>query len=335
MAVAVLLLLLFACLPWSPGRAGGESQAGFAGIEFYGSSQITRRELEQALGLKPGARLAQIARAVDRLDRKLTGRRLQATVEIVEGSPQEIFVAVDLPDGQGAAAPTRRLRSPRHVAVSSEKPFLLLGELEARLEKLRCEGRPWSETMRSGLKYYSDEPANQVVEQMTQMVPFMRDELIAVTESDPDPARRKQAIDLLNWAGSIPDTTRRLIPSLDDADRDVRAAAARYMFSRFELLPDDFPYDSLTDSFSRMLMRPSHQDRSKALYCLRALAGQHPELLARVAALDGERIKTIYDLTAIPSIKSVCGQLLALTANPPRPRRPARAGSGGPPDAGF
>jgi hypothetical protein len=318
----------------TPVCAVPKPQTGFAGIEFYGSSQVSRSELDRYLGLKPGARLEQISKAVDRLNKKLAERHINSYVEIVEGGPSTVYVVVSVSDSQSDAAPTRHLKHPRHVQLTTDKPLLLLDELDTRLEKLSDGGRPWSEQLRSGLKYYTDEPANQIVEQETQLVPGMRDELIAVVESDPDPSRRRRAIQLLSWAGSIPDTSRRILPALDDADPSVRVETARYLFPRMELLPDDFPYDQLLASFSRLLNRPTHQDRSKALYCLLALCSQHPDLIGAAKDADEEKVKNLASTSQLQSIKAAADQLLARFANPPT--IPQRANSEGGYDAsGF
>jgi hypothetical protein len=318
------------------GIAAQGVKPGFAGLEFYGSSQVSRSELEKYLALRPGARLEQITRAVDRLNQKLAERHLNSTVEIVQGGPLEVFVVVGVNDSStDSATPTRHLRRQRHVQLSTEKPFILLDELNARLEKLSDEGRPWSEQMRSGLRYFSDERANQTADEIVQLVPDMRTELLAVTESDPDPNRRRRAGELLCWAGSIPDTFTRLMPALDDADSGVRATAARYMFSRLELLPDDYPFDTLVESFSRLLTRPTHQDRSKALYCLLALCLQRPELTTNVKVFDEEKVKHLSQTSNIASIKGAAEKLLAVLSNPPKFRQRMTDSPLGPNTSGF
>jgi hypothetical protein len=290
----------------------------YAGIEFYGSSQITRLELEKYLGLKPGASLQQVDRAVERLNQRLNERHLSSTVQIISAPPNKIFIAVDVSDSStdGGAA-TRRLKFPHHVQLRSEKPLLLLDQIEARLEKLNATGRPWKEEMRDGIKYYSDEPCNQLVDQMLKLVPDMRDELLAVVNSDPDPNRRRRAVELLQWAGNTPETTHKLMPGLDDADPEVRAACARFIFSRMEYLPDNFPYPQLAEAFSRELTRPSHQDRSKALYCLLAIAGQHPDLIPAIREFNEERVKKLADTSVIPTIHDPAVKLLAVFQKAP------------------
>lgn len=321
LALAVVYCLAVLSFPPAAAKTNGAS---YAGLEFYGSSQLSRLELEKYLSLKPGAALEQIGRAVDRLNRKLEERHLAAQVEIVEGSPGRIFVVVDVSDNTNLA-PTRHLKHPRHVAVTTEKPFLLLDQLNDRLQKLTDTNRPWSEQVRSGLKYYTDEPANQIAEELIALVPDMRAELLAITESEPDNNRRRRAVELLSWAGSVPDTSRRLMPALDDADSSVRAAVARYLFPRLELLPPDFPYDDLVEAFSRMLSRPSHQDRTKALYCLLALVSQRPNLILNAKVFDEEKVKQLDDNSHIASIKSACDQLLNRFAHPPTPEQPGKA----------
>jgi len=312
----------------------------YGGIEFYGSSQVSKQELEKIIGLKPGASLQQVDRAVQRLKEKLAFRHVPATVQVVEVPPDKIFIVVDVTDtATDTSAPTRRLRNPRHIYVSSEKPFLLMDQLESRLERLSNEGRPWREELRQGLKYYTDEPANQIVDQIVRQVPDMRDEIIAVTESDPDSNRRRRAVELLHWAGGIPNTTYRLIPAIDDADGGVRAAVARYMFPRFELLPDAFPFAKLVEAYSRQINRPTHQDRTKGLYCLLAIAGQRPDMIDNIQLYDETRIKKLAEDSTIPTVKDPAQQLLAVfakqAAKPPQQAVPPPPPEGEQDAAGF
>ncbi|HEY9868426.1 MAG TPA: hypothetical protein V6D08_04620 [Candidatus Obscuribacterales bacterium] len=325
---ALLSLLLFLLL----GFAGAAPQAlcasryglRFAGVEFYGSSQITRAEIQKYLALKPGATMEQATRAVDRLKKQLELRHVNSKVQVVSAPPDKFYVVVDVSDSAADPVPTRRLKEPRHVLVRSERPFILLDQLESRLQKLTDEGRPWSENIKDGVKYFSDEPANVIVEQLARQVPDMRLELLAVIASDPDPNRRRKAVQLLSWAGAIPETTYYLIPALDDADSDVRAEVARYMFSRFEMLPDNFPFQMLVEAVSRQLSRNSHQDRTKALYCLLALAGQKPQLVNSIKIFNEERIKQLAEASVIPSVRDPAQQLLSrFAAQPPAPARQA------------
>lgn len=309
----------------------------YAGVEFYGSSQITRAEIDKILAVKQGATMEVVSRAVERLKKQLELRHVNAKVQIVSAPPGKFYLVVDVADSAADPVQTRRLKQPRHVLVRSDKPFLLLDQLEARLRKLTDEGRPWSEDIRDGMKFYSDEPCNAIVEQLGKQVPDMRLEFLAVVASDPDPNRRKRAVQLLNWAGAIPETAYYLIPAFDDADSDVRAEVARYMFSRFETLPDDFPFQMLIEAISRQLSRNSHQDRSKALYCLLALANQRPQLLSNIKVFNEERVKQLADASVIPTVKEPAQQLLARFSTrpsappeaPPSSEQPADSGGGG------
>ena len=111
------------------------------------------------------------------------------------------------------------------------------------------------------------------------------------------------------------------MPALDDADPEVRAEVARWMFSRLDTLPDNFPFDELAEAFSRELTRPSHQDRSKALYCLLAICGQHADLIPAIQEFNEERVKKLADTSVIPTIKDPAAKLLAVFSHAPEIRR--------------
>jgi len=295
-------------------QAKDADKAGFAGIEYYGSSQITKLELQKMLGLRTGASPEAIENALLRLKKQLDARHIDAHAEVVTASPGVLYVVVDVSDSSVEEAPTRRLKMPHHVNVRTEKPFLLLQDLNNRLDDLRNQGRPATESLKDGYKYYSDEPADQVVTEILKYAPVMRDELIAVTESDPNPIRRSQAIDLLGWSGTTDDTAMRLMPALDDMDPFVRASVARYLFPRLSLLSAQFPFENLAQAFSRQITRPSHEDRSKGLYCLLSLCLQHRELVKPIAEADEKCIRDLADTTTLPSVKTPADKLLAMFA---------------------
>jgi len=282
----------------------------FAGIEFYGSSQLTRMEAEKMLGLKPGASENAITQAVDRLKKQLDARHIEANVEIVGAPPDNIFLSIDVLDSSTDVVPTRRLKFPHHVNVTTEKPFILLKQLNDRLELLSSQGRPWNDFVKDGAKYYSDEPCNQIVADLLRFCPDMRNEFLSIIANDPDPNRRKAAVDLLSWSGSFEATAPQLIEAIDDSDPSVRASIVRYFFPRLEYLPEDFPYDRFIDALSRELNRPSHQDRSKALYCLLALCGQHKDLIKTIKELDESRIKQLSEQSVLPTVKGPADKLL-------------------------
>ncbi len=291
-----------------------ETGDAYKGVEYFGSSQLTTMELEKILALKPGANLAAIEKALDRLEKTLEARHIPNNVEVVAGQPGTIYIAVDVLDSSNETVPTRKLKNPRHVLVRSEKPFLVLDQLTKRLEKLTEEGRSWSESYRDGSKYYSDEPSNQYVAEIERFAPDMREELLAVVESDPDANRRKKAVELLGWAGETPYTTNRLTDAFDDSDPKVRVAAIRYVFPRLNLLPDEYPYIRLIQAASRELNRPSHQDRSKALYVLLWLAKKNVLFVRDIKGYNEARLKQLASDSVLPTVKVPAQQLLAIIA---------------------
>lgn len=308
----VALMLLAGAV--RPACAATEAGDVYKGLEYFGSSQLTTMELEKILALKPGATLPQVQKALDRLDKVLEAKHIPNNLEVVAGEPGSVYISVDVLDSSNETVPTRKLKNPRHVLVRSEKPFLVLEELTKRLEKLTEEGRTWSESYRDGAKYYSDEPSNQYVAEIERFAPDMREELLAVVESDPDANRRKQAIELLGWSGEVPYTANRLTDAFDDSDPKVRVAAIKYIFPRLSLLPDDYPYIRLVRAASRELSRPSHQDRSKALYVLLWLAKKNILFVRDIKELDEARLKLLASDSVLPTVKAPAQQLLGIIA---------------------
>jgi hypothetical protein len=310
--VAVLLSLTLWFLPLASLARNDEGR--YQGIEFYGSSQITRLELEKMLGLRKGGSASSIASAMARLKKQLDARHLDAHAEVVKGNDDDVFVVIDIADSSVEEAPTRRLNYLHHVDVRTEKPFLLLADLDKRLDEVNAQGREVTEYMTDGYKSYSDEPANAIVREMCKYTGQMREEFLGLVEADPNPARRIQACELLGWAGAWDDTTARLIPAIDDSDPYVRAAVDRFIFPRLSLLPPQFPYAQLVDAWSRQITRGSHEDRSKGLYCLLAVCVQHPELVKGARLVCGKRVHELSETTILPTVKTPADKLLALFA---------------------
>lgn len=283
----------------------------FGGIEFFGSSQMTRMELDKILALKPSAPLPSIEHALERLSGQLEKRHIQANLELISVPPDQVYISVDVLDSSVETIATRRLNSPRHVVLSTDKPLELLDQLYMRLSQLATEGRSPAETYKDGMKCYSDEPCAQLAEEIKRFAPKMRQEFLTVVDSDPDPARRVKAIDLLGWSGDVADTASRLIPALDDSDVRVRADVDRYLFPRLNLLGEDFPYDSLVAALSRQICRPSHQDRSKGLATLLALARTRQSTMRDIKRLDESRIKQLSQESLLLTVKEPAQKLIA------------------------
>lgn len=291
----------------------------YGGVEYYGSSLLSRLELEKMLGVKLGASATSTYAAVERLKKQLALRNLETNVQMVVGDGDEIIVAVDVIEPQ-REIPSRKLKNPQHVPFRSETPVQLLEKIHDRLDQLNQEQRPVSEKYKDGIRYFTDEPCNQFVNEILEWVPGMTEELLGVVEHDPNSIRRKTAVELLNWSGSVTEISARLIPVLDDSDVSVRIEADRFLFPRLDMLPPDFPFDQLLEAFSRQLSRPSHQDRSKALYSLLALVRLHPELAEMAGEWNEERIKRLAEATRLKTIKAAGEQLLKAFADAKRPK---------------
>ncbi|MBA3859585.1 MAG: hypothetical protein C0507_21985 [Cyanobacteria bacterium PR.3.49] len=309
----IILLILSAssamAMPYATAFAATEGS--YQGLEFYGSSQMSRPELEKLLGLRNGASYRSIKSAMERLHRELKARRLEGNIQAVTGDGTDIYLSVDVLGGYDDM-PSRILKEPHQVAYRSEEPVQILEKLHGRLELLEAQGRPANEEWRAGIKYFSDEPCNQMVNDLMRHCGPMREELLYLIDHDPNAVRRATAVELLSWSGEVPDTAYRLLAAVDDVDVTVRTLVTRYLFKNLSLLPDDFAFQDMVEVYSRDLNRPSHDDRSKALYMLLAIVKRRPELIRQVQALDEKRIKFLQERSLVPSIKLACAQFQKL-----------------------
>jgi hypothetical protein len=309
--ILVLVLLsqcILQCLFFCPQAfAAKDNPCRYSGLEFFGSSRISKQELEKDLALKPKATLLNVQKAMERLDTRLHARHVDANVQLVFVGAYDVFLVVDVPDSATDPSP-RHLVDPHHVEVS-DKPFALLNALNNRKTALAEQGRPTEETYTNGMQYFSDEPCNRIVDHLVYVVPPLKKQLMEVITSDPDPKRRVAAIQLMNWDPDFANTSYQLIAALDDADVDVRSAAAKYLFSRFKSLPNDFPFDELIDALSRQLARPNHEDRVKALFCLLSLSTIHPDLNDRIRQLDLVKVQQLAHDSIIPQVRDIAQEL--------------------------
>lgn len=329
--MSFFIVLLFAIqfvLP-SPGWSASD-QPRFEGLEFYGSSLITRVELEKILRLKPGRSLSSVEGATSRLQSYFDKKRILANVQTIVIPPSRIYVVVDLEDRTNII-PTTNLYNPHHVRVQSEKPFILLSSLHDRLARLDEEGRSSKESYPDGVRVFSDEPARQLAREIRRFGSVLRNEWLEIVNSDPEPTRRVDAIELLNWAGSYEDSCEKLIPALDDMSYLVRVEADRFLYPRLAMLSTSFPFDKLGAALCRQLHRPSHQDRLKSMYAIKRVLRLHPELVPPMKKCAQARLKVISNTSVIPTVRKVSSDLLILfdTYRPSSPQVPKRI------DAGF
>lgn len=327
MTKPILRLITSAILVLAPvgALAAASAGGGYAGLEFYGSSQVTRQELEKHLSLKLGASQEQVAKGVARLQKALESRRIKANVDVANDNGS-IIVSVDImQSGIENPYPTRKLKMPHHVQLTSEVPFQILDELLARREQLALQGRPVTENYPDGVKRFSDEPCNQYADKLLRRVPALVGEYLEVISTDPDPVRRSKSIEVLNWAGDYPALVDKLLPAVADSSEQVRASAARFIFPRIRMLPPDFPFENLVEHFSLQLQRPSHMDRLLALRCLTECAQHHQIALYAIKEYDLERLKLLDSMSIAESIKEPAHQLVETLATlPDRPSRTPR-----------
>ena len=122
---------------------------------------------------------------------------------------------------------------------------------------------------------------------------------------------------MLNWTDDPVRNCFELIPALDDSDMHVRMAAAKYIWARTAMLPDDFPFDSLLEALSRELSRPSHHDRVRAMAALLALAKRNSDSISGIKSFDETKLRDIANGSIIPAVQNLAKQLVALCQNPP------------------
>lgn len=311
----------------APAFASSGDGFSYAGLEYFGSSQLSRDELESMLHLRPGSSETAIDKAVENLKIKIDKRRLMANIQTVLDPPDKVFVVFDIVDPTSTTAmPTRVLVNPHHVMTKSEKPAMLLKQLRDRIIKLDEEGRKWSDSYPQGVRIFTDEAANRLVTELRRFGPVLRSDWLEVVSSDPDPQLRCDAIELLNWGGEYADTCANILPAIDDTDHNVRGSVVRFIYPRLQILPDNFPWVNLAAGLCRQLKRPSHEDRSKSMFCLMALMKLKPELIEPIKRTCGNDVKRISEESRISNLKQTARNMLIVFSQPvpkaPIPEQP-------------
>lgn len=316
--VVVLFLCVLPCVLISPllpkVLASNQYTYSFDGIDIYGQQKISAEQMQKLSGLKSGACVKDINKNITKLQSGLEKLYVHGNIEsVIVGN--KIYLVVDITDStKSALVPTRKLSGGNHIETSTEKPFLLLVDLNKRLAKLEEEGRPVKEEVQEGLTLYSDIALNQTIAEIQKQTPYMRSDFLKIIAGDPDPNRRAQAIQLLQFSGDVPYTAGQLVAALDDSALVVRRAACKYLFNRINYLPNDFPYDSLIEGLSHELLRPHHFDRSGALYCLYALLKHKPDLAIRIDAFCGKEVSAYAQNSKIPTIREPAAAIVSLLA---------------------
>lgn len=310
-ALTAVLLLCACSHAWAKDSFGN-----FGELEYMGSSLATRAELEKMLHLSPGAKYASMEKACERVKKSLTDRRIICDTDIVDGGSDALFIVIDISE-PGKIVPTRPLSDPRYIKVPTEKPNLILKELRERLTLLTYDGRSFKETYSNGVKHYSDAVADEKTRELASYgsVPELRDAWLNIVQSDPNPDRRIDAIELLNWSGNYPQTIFKIMPALDDVNKDVRVAVAKFIYPRLELLPYDFDFGKLTSAFCRQICRPSHGDRLRAMACLSVLVRDKPEMVPPTREVALDQINLIAERTRIPPLKELTERVKLLLSN--------------------
>jgi hypothetical protein len=313
--LAFLALLCFAFPSLSTERTGG-----YGGLEFLGSSLISRLELERLLHLRPGATIETTEKSLEKLKLALERKAVKANLEVVPAA-DSFYVAVDVIETGLAALPNRHLDDPRHIALPNEKPFTILEELKTRLQKLQDEGRPAGESYDNGFKIYSDFAATRTAERLGQELEGQKAFLFRILASDPNNERRADTVEMLNWTPDPVQNCRVLIAALDDSDMRVRRAAAKYIWARVSLLPDDFPFADLIEGLSKQLSRPSYHDRLRAMAALAAIARRDSDSITAIKSFDEKRLQEIASASIVPDSQELARKLLSVCASPPPLKR--------------
>lgn len=304
----------------APAPPPEETRWTWTGFEIVGQTRHTREEIAALLPVELGTpypedrsifeRCNEILRA--ELDVAhvacsnvlfLTGEAY-LVVEVVEHGEEERRDFRPAPAGDAPLAP--------ELAALYDR---LIASFTAAFQ----EGADVGENMDAGYLDYRHPEMHAVVEEMRRVVPPRREELLRVLAENPEGANRARAAWLLNWAGQEADTVARVLPSLDDPHGVTRNDVSRFLLHHVDRIGDDETLRALVDALARQLRRPSHGDRNKAAYSLKALLETNPRLGAYVTEKAGPWLRRIAEQSILDNVGGVAREVLATAEEPPAP----------------
>jgi len=192
--------------------------------------------------------------------------------------------------------------------------------LEARQMELFRTGTPPRESAEGGFLDYDEPRMHELVTELRELVPPLRERLLEAVATDADAEDRAAAARLLNWAGDVTDSIARVHRHLDDPSVLVRNNISRFTLHHVHRVESPEVRRSLVEVLCRQVARPSHADRNKALYSLLHLSQTFPGELPAIRAGCGEPIATLAERSVLGNVRDPAAELVAAWAATPPPR---------------
>jgi len=199
------------------------------------------------------------------------------------------------------------------IPFASTEILNLYARLYKRLSTLFEQGIGVQESVDKGYLDYSDKEMHEIVQQLIQLVPQYRENLLEVLAKDIDINKREKAANLLNWTvADIDNTVVKANALLDDPSGLVRNNVSRFTLHFIDKVNSQDARKGLIDRLLLQLDRPSFGDRNKAIFNLVALASRFPEDRPYLKEKGFSLIDSIATNSILENVRDPAAQLLKL-----------------------
>ena len=196
--------------------------------------------------------------------------------------------------------------------------------LEERFHENFRAGREMPERAEAGYLDYGEPVMHEIAAALLEKVPQHKATLLRAIAEDRDADDRARAATLLHWAPDKEASIAAVHGHLDDPSSLVRNNISRFMLFYLSSVKSDEVRRAVVPSLARQLARPSHGDRNKALFCLKALLDGSPALAPLIREAAGPWIDRIAEQSVLENVGGVARELAAALEPPPPPPPPPK-----------
>lgn len=307
-------LLLAACTgapadaPRTTGAAGDAAEAAprwtWTDYEIVGQRQLGRDDvaahLPDVLGQAYSNDRTLMERCTDQLEAALDVAQARCSwVTFFDG---DAYLLAEIVEPDEAWRTGTRPAPEGQVELATPETVATYEELRQRLMANYRSGVDPGENSDAGYQDYREPSMHALVEELRAALPAHRDNLLAVLAGDADAEDRAAAAWMLNWAGDLDASAAAVAGSINDPDGLVRNDVSRFLIYALPHVEDRATLRALVDELAVQLTRPSHGDRNKAIYSLKAVLDKAPDLAPYVDEKAGEWIDRVAAQSILPNV---------------------------------
>ncbi len=278
--------------------------------EIVGLRKLTRADVVAKLPLKVGEKMEEKEKEIARWCERV--RTLPVASVNCSGALEgnEVHFVADIIEDKDATFIFRPASGTAAAARVPPEARKLYAQREYRAQEITAEGGIPGEKITPSGVIVSDDPEMRAYDaQLRELCMGNRDALVAMVQ-DPNHLDRRDAANLLPWAGNPETTMFDVAQRLADPDPAVREAVARFVLSFMTRLQDSGVAADLAHNFAAQLRLPSHADRAKAVLALAQIAGRFPDLRPQMLDETRDTLILIARESVLRSIGGEARQLL-------------------------